>query len=249
MKAIIRGAALAGLCVALPALASDALDRRMEQYRARAAQAGQTLEWHGARYLVLPGTERIGSEAMCHVIRDGAGSGQVMTLAERRARCDEMVALMARSVEAGPKARYAPERRGEYRGGSEEVYAQRHGRYRVLSGGARLLLDERGEISEAFLTFEIEDFPVFQAKPEAALARAARRAVPSPILGKPRQPEFLIDPNGDAPARLVYFVTFPVRNHGHLSGWSVNVDAVTGKVLYSSSTDRNVTSGAFEAAP
>ena len=246
MKAIIRGAALAGLCVALPAFTAEALDRRIEQYRARAAQAGETLEWHGARYLMLPGADTFGSEAKCHVIRDGAGRGQVMTPAERRARCEEMVALMVRSVNGDRNARYAPERRSEHLGRSEEVYAQRHGQYRVLSGGARLLLDERGEISEAFLTFEMEDFPAFHPKPEATLTLAARRAVPSPILGKPLQAEFLIDPNGDAPARLLYIVTFPVRKHGRPSGWSVNVDAVTGEVLYSRSTDRDVTRGEFD---
>jgi hypothetical protein len=51
----------------------------------------------------------------------------------------------------------------------------------------------------------------------------------------------MIDPNGEAPARLVYLVVFPVRARGMDGGWQVDVDAVTGQVLRSETTFRQVT--------
>ena len=46
----------------------------------------------------------------------------------------------------------------------------------------------------------------------------------------------MIDPMGEAPARLSYYVTYPVREQGADGGWQVILDAVTGKVVSSATT-------------
>jgi hypothetical protein len=162
----------------------------------------------------------------------------MLTLDQSLARCDELVAvIIARAAPAGRKAPFVRDRTVPLRHGLTWVeYSQRHQGYRIVGGGGRIELNAAGGISFAGLQYESETFPSFKPRDLAALARAAKRAVPRPITGPPLQAELMIDPNGGAPARLMYYITYPVRERGHDGGWQVSVDAVTGKVLRSATT-------------
>jgi hypothetical protein len=162
----------------------------------------------------------------------------MLTLDQSLARCDELVAaIIERATPTGRKAPFVRDRTVPLRHDRTWVeYSQRHQGYRIVGGGGRIELDSEGKISSAGVQYESERFPMFKPKALSALARKAERAVPRLITGPAAQAELMIDPNGEAPARLLYFVVYPVRDQGHESGWQVSVDAVTGKVIRSATT-------------
>jgi len=171
---------------------------------------------------------------------------QGLTWDQSLARCDALVAaIIARATPAGRKAPFVLERTVPQPQGQNWVeYSQRHQGYRILGGGARIGLDAGGRITFAGVQYESEEFPTFKPRPLAILAWNARWAVPRWTTGPAMQAELMIDPMGDAPARLVYLVVYPVREWGHESGWQVSVDAVTGKVVSSRTTTVNAAAAA-----
>lgn len=176
---------------------------------------------------------------------DGPQPG-VLTLDQSLARCDALVAaILERATPTGGKAPFVRDRTAPQGHGVTCVeYSQRHQGYRIVGGGARIQLNAGGGISFAGLQYESGTLPSFKPRDLASLARVAKRAVPRPITGPPLHAELMIDPNGGAPARLMYCITYPVRERGHESGWQVSVDAVTGKVIHSATTTVQAASAA-----
>lgn len=172
------------------------------------------------------------------IARPEGAQPDTLTLEESLARCDELVAaIIERATPAGRKAPLIRDRTVPQGHGSTWVeYSQRHQGYRIVGGGGRLELGAGGGITFAGVTYESETFPRFKPRDVAALARIARRAVPRPITGPAAQAELMIDPAGEAPARLLYIAVYPVRERGGDGGWQVSVDAVTGKVVSSATT-------------
>lgn len=167
-----------------------------------------------------------------------------LTLEESLARCDELVAaIIERAAPAGRKAPFIRDRavpQGHDRTWVE--YSQRHQGYRILGAGGRIEVVVGGRIHFAGLGYESERFASFKPRSVAALSWIARWAVPRWTTGPPLQAELMIDPNGEAPARLLYFVTYPVWEWGREGGWQVTVDAVTGKVVRSTTTTMHAAS-------
>lgn len=169
---------------------------------------------------------------------------------ESLARCDDLVAaIIERAAPTGRKApfvrdRTVPLRHGQIRSQTRVEYSQRHQGYRIVGGGGRIELDAGGRIAFAGVQYESERFPRFKPRDIAALDGIARWAVHRQITGPALQAELMIDPNGDAPARLLYFVVYPVRDQGREGGWQVSLDAVTGKVVSSVTTSMNVAAAA-----
>ena len=164
-----------------------------------------------------------------------------LDLEETLAHCDELVAaIVERAPPRGRKAPFVRDRTVPLRHGTTWVeYSQRHQGYKVLGGGGRIEVAPGGWIHFAGLGYESETFPRFKPRDVRALDRIARWAVGRAITGPPAQAEMMIDPNGDAPARLIYYAIFPVREWGRDGGWQVSVDAVTGKVISSGSTAKH----------
>lgn len=161
---------------------------------------------------------------------------------ESLARCDDLVAaILARATAGGRRVEFVRDRVLLLRRGRRWVdYSQRHQGYRVVGAGARVNLNENGRIDLLSLQYESEEFPTFVPRDTTVLREIAVRAVPDTITGPPFEAVLMIDPRGEAPSRLIYFVIFPVRAKDRDRGWQVDVDAVTGEVLHSETTTRHV---------
>jgi hypothetical protein len=178
--------------------------------------------------------------------RSEGGQPDTLTLDQSLARCDELVAaIIERATPTGRKPPFARDRTVPLRHGMTWVeYSQRHQGYRIVGAGGRIELDASGRITFAGLQYESERFRTFKPRDLGTLAGRARRAVPRAITGPAVQAELMIDPMGDAPARLLYFAIYPVRDRGQEGGWQVSLDAVTGKVLSSRTTFLNAAAAA-----
>lgn len=170
------------------------------------------------------------------------GQPSMPTMDESLALCDELVAaILEWATPAGRKPPHVLDRTVPLLHGRTWVdYSQRHQGYRVLGYGARIELDAAGRISSAGVQYESEAFPRFKPRNVASLEKVARWAVGRAITGPALMAEIMVDPNGDAPARLIYYAIFPVLEFGREAGWQVAVDAITGKVISSGSTTKHV---------
>lgn len=157
---------------------------------------------------------------------------------ESLARCDSLVAaILARAAGDRKPPRFLRDRMVPQPGGGSWVdYSQRHQGHRIVSAGARLILDPLGRIESAGLQYEPKKLPIFKPLNVAGLHEIAERAVPYEITGPPFQADLMIDTQGDSPARLFYLVVFPIRAHGRDGGWQVRVNAVTGELIASETT-------------
>jgi len=174
-------------------------------------------------------------------------------------RCDELVADALRMI-PGEKPPFSRDRIDSLgRGRAWVIYSQRHQGYPVISGSARLELDEHGRIARAWLTYEAAKLPSFRPKAEDKLQKIARAAVPYRITGEPKVMEFMVQPpRGEGwgpvapashgrqpefkyrrylPAQMLYYIVYPVQDNGHHEmctspyTWRITLDAVASKVI------------------
>ena len=199
------------------------------------AQTDEVLTLHGLRY-------RITGVNDFYFVRPQFGLvtpyRPALDEEESLARCDSLVAAIL-ALAAGDRnpPRFLRDRMVPQPGGGSWVdYSQRHQGYRIVSAGARLILDPLGRIESAGLQYESRKLPIFKPLNVAGLHEIAERAVPYQITGPPFQADLMIDTQGDSPARLLYFVVFPIRARGQDSGWQVRVNAVTGELIASETT-------------
>ena len=195
------------------------------------AQGQEILTVGGARY-------RFSGVNNSFIVHPEGTQPDTLTLEESLARCDELVAaILERATPTGRKVAFLRDRTVPLpRSLTWVEYSQRHQGYRIVGAGGRIGLDARGRITFAGLQYESEKFRTFKPRNIAALAATARRAVPRRIIGPPLHADLMIDPMGEAPARLSYYITYPVREQGADGGWQVIMDAVTGKVVSSATS-------------
>lgn len=222
MKARFATSVLVGICLATIAQSEETRIVR------------EVLTSHGVRYRITG----VNDSYSARPDYSGTISPPALGLEESLERCDSLVAaILELAAPAGAEAAFLREAEPLDRGRTWVDYLQRHQGYPIVGAGARLHLDIQGRIEFAGLQYEAETFPIFKPLKVAGLLEIAERAVPYLITGPPLQADLMIDPQGDSPARLFYFVVFPIRARARDSGWQVSVDAITGELISSQTTD------------
>ena len=127
------------------------------------------------------------------------------------------------------------------RHGLSVTYHQLEQGFPIIGAGGQIVFDDYGEITNAGLGCDSRQFPPFVPRDSLTLWKIAIRAVPLQASGGPVFTKFAIEsPTGGGPSHLLYQAVFQVTQKGRDHSWEVNVDAVTGEVLYSGDAERYV---------
>ena len=210
------------------------------------ALAQESFRFEGVRY-------RLFCNDGCLLEADSvdASSPAPRDFAERATRCDRLIAAVVEHMAPGKRAPYVPAQGdsippGRYphlRERTWRVYFQLEQGWPMMSSGARIGMDASGRITWASVHYiDGTKLPRFHPKHEATLLVIARRAVPTPILGDVLEEGFWISSSDalDARSQLLFVTIFPVRRSDRPSAWQVTLDAETGRVIDSFTTDRNL---------